>query len=265
MLSEQALQKTFLDFLEHLELREEDIPDGEVVYYNLGKFSQVISDYEQIHFQTDPVSKYEGFARFLEHQAPGYYPEGWRDAGHARPDAVQVMTAHQAKGMEWPVVFVPCLQKNRFPAKKPGGKGLWHVIPRPAVGNADGFCDEVVVMYAGRDVEIHQQAPGLAHSPMRPRRRPRNLVQDQPFLGQTTPTLQRESEPCPQVITYARSNQGRNTRRSAGARRGFPSAPQRPATLLIGGAGLRGTRTKMQQTKRLRSHSSRRLLTYLVS
>ena len=46
------LQRAYLDFLEALALREERIPcgRGEVVYYNLGKFSQVISDFEEIHF-----------------------------------------------------------------------------------------------------------------------------------------------------------------------------------------------------------------------
>jgi DNA helicase-2/ATP-dependent DNA helicase PcrA len=135
------LQRTFLGFLEELGLREEQVMDsrGEIAYYNLGKFSQVISDYEQIHFQSDPQRKYQGFADFLTHQAPGYYPEGWQDAGYVRPDAVQVMTVHQAKGMEWPAVFVPCLQANRFPAKRPGGRNRWHVIPRAAVRNADRY------------------------------------------------------------------------------------------------------------------------------
>jgi DNA helicase-2/ATP-dependent DNA helicase PcrA len=135
------LQRTFLTFLEEIGLREDRIPggQGELVYYNLGKFSQVISDYEQIHFQSDPARKYEGFADFLLHQAPNYYPEGWQDAGYVKPDAVQVMTVHQAKGMEWPVVFVPCLQRNRFPTKGPGGKSRWHVIPREAVRNADRY------------------------------------------------------------------------------------------------------------------------------
>jgi DNA helicase II / ATP-dependent DNA helicase PcrA len=135
------LQRTFLAFLEEIQLREDRIPGGrgELVYYNLGKFSQVISDYEQIHFQSDPAQKYEGFADFLLYQAPNYYPEGWQDAGYVKPDAVQVMTVHQAKGMEWPVVFVPCLQRNRFPIKGPGGKSRWHVIPREAVRNADRY------------------------------------------------------------------------------------------------------------------------------
>jgi DNA helicase-2/ATP-dependent DNA helicase PcrA len=49
------------------------------------------------------------------------------------------MTVHQGKGMEWPVVFIPCLTRNRFPSKKPGGKTKWHVIPRQAVRHADGY------------------------------------------------------------------------------------------------------------------------------
>ena len=135
------LQRTYLDFLGAIHLREERISGerGEVVYYNLGKFSQVISDYEQIHFHSDPKGKYEGFTDFLIHQAPDYYPEGWEDTAYVHPNAVQVMTVHQAKGQEWPVVFVPALQKNRFPQKKHGGKGKWHVIPREAVSGADRY------------------------------------------------------------------------------------------------------------------------------
>ncbi len=135
------IQRLFLDFLELLELRERDVPHnrGEVVYYNLGKFSQVISDFEQINFHSDPKRKYETFAGFLTYQAPNYYPEGWQDASFAVPDAVQVMTVHQAKGMEWPVVFVPCLMSNRFPSKKQGGKGVWHVIPREAIEGAERY------------------------------------------------------------------------------------------------------------------------------
>lgn len=135
------LQRTYLDFLGAMRMREERIPGerGEVVYYNLGKFSQVISDYEQIHFQSDPKSKYKGFTNFLIRQAPDYYPEGWEDTAYAQPNAVQVMTVHQAKGQEWPVVFVPALQRNRFPSMRHGGKGKWHVIPKAAVGGADRY------------------------------------------------------------------------------------------------------------------------------
>jgi predicted CopG family antitoxin len=42
------------------------------------------------------------------------------------------MTVHQAKGMQWPVVFLPALLKNRFPAKRQSGRAVWHLLPAAA-------------------------------------------------------------------------------------------------------------------------------------
>jgi DNA helicase-2/ATP-dependent DNA helicase PcrA len=119
-----SIQRVFLTFLEQAGGREELIPDGrgEIVFYNLGKFSQVISDFETIHYQSKPVEKYDSFADFLQHRAEDAYPEGWQDNQYANPDAVRIMTIHQAKGMQWPVVFVPALLRNRFPAARIGGR-----------------------------------------------------------------------------------------------------------------------------------------------
>ena len=130
-----SLQRQFLTFIEDLGLREEKVPGGrgEVVFYNLGKFSQLISDFESIHYHSDPVRKYEEFAGFLEHRADSAYPEGWQDNQYANPNAVRVMTVHQAKGMQWPAVFVPALLRNRFPAARMGGRNVWHIVPREGV------------------------------------------------------------------------------------------------------------------------------------
>jgi UvrD-like helicase C-terminal domain len=35
--------------------------------------------------------------------------------------------------MQWPVVFVPALLKNRFPAAAHGGRNVWHLIPRNGI------------------------------------------------------------------------------------------------------------------------------------
>ncbi len=43
------------------------------------------------------------------------------------------MTIHQAKGMQWPVVFIPALLRNRFPSARQGGRSIWHLIPKKAV------------------------------------------------------------------------------------------------------------------------------------
>jgi len=134
------LQRQFLEFLETAGLREERVPNvpigrGEIVFYNLGKFSQVISDYESIHFHSKPGEKYRSFASFLEYRAEDAYPEGWQDNHYANPDAVRIMTVHQAKGMQWPAVFIPQMVRNRFPSKKQGGRNPWHLIPKGAIGN----------------------------------------------------------------------------------------------------------------------------------
>lgn len=61
------------------------------------------------------------------------------DVGYAMPEAVTLTTVHQAKGMQWPAAFLPCLRANRFPAKRQGGLGLFHVIPETAIGDADRY------------------------------------------------------------------------------------------------------------------------------
>ncbi len=137
------IQRVYLDFLEALKLREETVPGadgrGELVFYQLGKFSQAISDFEQIYFNTVPADKYASFAGWLRYQAPDYYADTDADVGYATPDAVTLATVHQAKGMQWPAVFVPCLRKNKFPSQRHGGLGLFHVLPQTAVAESDRY------------------------------------------------------------------------------------------------------------------------------
>ena len=132
------LQRQFIAFLENVGLREERVPGGrgEVIFYNLGKFSQAISDFESIHFHSAPVAKYTSFAGFLRHHAENAYPEGWQDNAFVSPDAVRIMTVHQAKGLQWPVVFIPQLVRNRFPSRAAGGRTVWHLIPEAAFDTA---------------------------------------------------------------------------------------------------------------------------------
>jgi DNA helicase-2/ATP-dependent DNA helicase PcrA len=143
--SQYSLQRTFLNLLKVLGIKEPSVPGGrgEVAFYNLGKFSQVISDFEQINFKSNPPEKYETFARFLEHQANDAYEEGGQDAAHASPDAVRIMTVHQAKGMQWPAVFMPALIRNRFPSKRQGGRNVWHLIPKAAVSDSDRYDGDI--------------------------------------------------------------------------------------------------------------------------
>ena len=147
------LQEQFLKFLELTKLREENIPNGlgEVFFYNLGKFSQVITDFESINFHLKPADKYNDFASFLKFHADKVYPEGWQDNAFISPDAVRIMTIHQSKGLQWPAVFIPQVVRNRFPAKGGGGRTAWHLIPADAFKNSirykGGIEDEQRLFY----------------------------------------------------------------------------------------------------------------------
>ena len=147
------LQRQFISFLELIQIREEKIPKGrgEVAFYNLGKFSQVILDYESIHFHSKALDKYEGFASFLQYHADAAYPEGWQENTFVSPDAVRIMTVHQSKGLQWPVVFIPQLVRNRFPAAGKGGRTIWHLLPEGAYSNSirykGGEADERRLFY----------------------------------------------------------------------------------------------------------------------
>ncbi|WP_149264229.1 ATP-dependent DNA helicase [Actinomadura sp. K4S16] len=150
-----TLQQIYLDFLTAVRAREERVPGdptrGELAFYNLGKFSKVITAYEQINYRSSFPDLYEGFVSWLTHQAPDYYAESDADVGYATPDAVTIATVHQAKGMQWPAVFVPAMRRNRFPGKRQGGLNAFHVIPSKAVADADRYrgteADEIRLFY----------------------------------------------------------------------------------------------------------------------
>ena len=130
-----SIQRVYQTFLEQAGVREDAVPDerGEIVFANLGKFSQVISDFESIHFHSRPGDKFQTFADFLHYRAQEVYPEGWQDNQYVSPDAVRIMTIHQAKGMQWPVVFLPAMLKNRFPSGSHGGRNVWHLLPKQGI------------------------------------------------------------------------------------------------------------------------------------
>lgn len=149
-----SIQAVFLKFLELIQLREEDVADsrGETALFNLGRFSEVITDWETIHFADQTWSTFHGFAAFLYYDGDDAYSEGSQGTAYITPDAVQITTVHQAKGREWPVVFLPALLRNRFPS--PTRKsGIWQLVPRNAFDNPDRYDgsedDERRLFYVG--------------------------------------------------------------------------------------------------------------------
>ncbi|WP_329317925.1 ATP-dependent helicase [Streptomyces sp. NBC_01262] len=136
-----TLQGAFLGFMEAIGLREENVPNGrgELLYYNLGRFSTAIGDFERIHLTSEPRQRFEGFAKWVEFQAPNYYEESDGDNGYAQPDAVVIATVHQSKGMQWPAIFLPAMRRNTFPTPRMGGTNVFHIVEEELVPGADRY------------------------------------------------------------------------------------------------------------------------------
>lgn len=88
---------------------------------------------------------YQQLGGYLSYYAQEAYEEFEGEDGTGI-DAVQIMTVHGAKGLEWPVVFLPALQDRRFPASR-AGRGLNWVLPDEVLP-----CD-VKDRYAGGEEE----------------------------------------------------------------------------------------------------------------
>ncbi len=158
-----CLQDIYWEFIENANIFEEtfiykDVPNSneiaEIIFYNLGKFSHVIQDFEEINYNSSsPSFHLFSFISFITYAASDYYPEGWLNNSFKTPNAVQIMTIHQAKGLEFPVVIIPGLNKNYLPGKKRGGLGVWHFINKSLIKDQqryegeDNYEDERRLLY----------------------------------------------------------------------------------------------------------------------
>jgi DNA helicase-2/ATP-dependent DNA helicase PcrA len=109
----------------------------------VARFTVVLADYESVtrRSRRDPSNPseqvggapgnewfYRNFALLLVNYATGNYDDfdGEEDL---LADGVALGTVHGAKGLEWPVVFLPSLTDGRFPSRKSGQIRDW-LLPR---------------------------------------------------------------------------------------------------------------------------------------
>lgn len=84
------------------------------ILYNLGRLSSLITDFEAVHQWVTPRDL-RALCFFLGGWASSQVDEGGLEEA-VTPNAVQIMTVHAAKGLEWPVVFVPRVSSANFPS-----------------------------------------------------------------------------------------------------------------------------------------------------
>jgi DNA helicase-2/ATP-dependent DNA helicase PcrA len=127
----------------------------------LARFSQILADFEHVTRRARYVEEngqqvfrggqdrgvyfYQRLFNYLQYYALDAY-EDFEGEDTFDLDTVDILTVHQAKGLEWPVVFVPCLVDGRFPSKYAGQAQDW-LIPETV------FTPEVRRRYEGGEME----------------------------------------------------------------------------------------------------------------
>ena len=111
----------------------------------LARFSSLLADYESVRRRARPDPDapgeqvggqdrgdwyYRNLAIHIANHARGNY-EGFDGEPDFFLDAVDLTTVHRAKGLEWPVVFIPSMTNRRFPSGKTGREQDW-LVPRAA-------------------------------------------------------------------------------------------------------------------------------------
>jgi DNA helicase-2/ATP-dependent DNA helicase PcrA len=109
----------------------------------LARFTALLADYESVRRRArpDPTTPgeqvggedrgdwyYRNLAVHIVNYAQGTY-EGFDGERDFELNAVDLTTVHSAKGLEWPVVFIPSLTANRFPTTRTGEAQNW-LVPR---------------------------------------------------------------------------------------------------------------------------------------
>ena len=146
---EYTIQGSIRNLFSKLQLfRVED----EKILYNWGKFTEMVNDFERINLDMNPPYRLLAFRTFLQQDAPEIYPEGWLSPNFKAVKCLRIMTFHQSKGLEYPVVFMPFLTKySIFPQRNPGGTNAWGIINDNSIKQQYEDNDESIrrVFYVG--------------------------------------------------------------------------------------------------------------------
>ena len=108
---------------------------------SLARCSAILVDYESVRRRSRPNPNSPGEAVGGQDRGEWYYRwlaihiqnwalgvfEDFEGEEEFTLDAVDLTTVHKAKGLEWPVVFVPSLSAKRFPSSKTGSSQTWYV------------------------------------------------------------------------------------------------------------------------------------------
>lgn len=122
------LSGTIRQFAQDAGFLNPQMQDFHIRMDDLEGFSLILDDYDEIYKDWQLSARIDGIMRFLEEQAVEEYKYHNFAQNSAPGDAVQVMTVHKSKGLEFDTVFIPNLMKREFPVGESGGRKYWHIL-----------------------------------------------------------------------------------------------------------------------------------------
>jgi DNA helicase-2/ATP-dependent DNA helicase PcrA len=127
-------------------LTEDLVLENDEVIYNLSQITDSLQIFSEVRFERDIRGAFWFIYRTIEGNS-GYKTES---------DAIQIMTIHKSKGLEFPVVIIPSFKKDSFPKKyeNPNPESGWKY------GTAVYYTPDNCLKYPKFDEEI---GPELSH------------------------------------------------------------------------------------------------------
>jgi len=128
------LQEFFYEIMDLFEVNEDNFTQD--LLFDFGRFSEVVAQFEAVHGWIN-FYYFGEFVNFLNGYALHRTDEGGIDDQRNR-NSVNILTVHQAKGLEFPIVFIPDLSNIRFPSSRRNRPPETHLNPN--VFNLARYC-----------------------------------------------------------------------------------------------------------------------------
>ena len=133
------LSKIIDGFCEKIDFLNESAEDIDTRRIDLDGIKKILDDYDEIYGDWQLSARITGVLKFLGTQAAEEYKYHSFRPKDPNVDAVQIMTVHKAKGLEFHTVFLPELIKREFPVSQMGGKKYYHVLGGVFEANKDKY------------------------------------------------------------------------------------------------------------------------------
>ena len=138
-----SLSEIFINFCEKINFLNESVEDYKTRKIDMDGMVKILNDYDEIYRDWQLSARITSLLKFLGTQAAEEYKYHSFKPKDSNEDAIQLMTIHKAKGLEFHSVFLPELTKREFPVSNMGGKKYWHVLGGSFIENKNKYCSDI--------------------------------------------------------------------------------------------------------------------------